>query len=97
LWPKVGTYARSIYSMKQFIFMNTFIDIVSFRRIALLPRLIDASRQGQTLPWDEIMKFLKTVAAATLSGILLSSVAFAEDKPVVGLVMKSLANEFFKT
>jgi ribose transport system substrate-binding protein len=42
------------------------------------------------------MKFLKTVAVATLSGLLLSSVAFAEDKPVVGLVMKSLANEFFQ-
>jgi ribose transport system substrate-binding protein len=42
------------------------------------------------------MKFLKSVAAAALSGLLLSSVAFAQDKPVVGLVMKSLANEFFQ-
>lgn len=42
------------------------------------------------------MKILKSLAAATLTGLLLTSAAFAQDKPVVGLVMKSLANEFFQ-
>lgn len=42
------------------------------------------------------MKLLKNAAAA-VTGILLSaSIAAADDKPVVGLVMKSLANEFFQ-
>lgn len=42
------------------------------------------------------MKFIKFVAAAA-TGILLSTgIAAAEDKPVVGLIMKSLANEFFQ-
>ena len=42
------------------------------------------------------MKLFKFAAAAA-TGILLSGgIAMAEDKPVVGLVMKSLANEFFQ-
>lgn len=42
------------------------------------------------------MKLIKFAAAAA-TGILLSTgTAFAEDKPVVGLIMKSLANEFFQ-
>ncbi|GFE66479.1 sugar ABC transporter substrate-binding protein [Litoreibacter roseus] len=42
------------------------------------------------------MKLMK-IAAAAATGILLSSgLAAAEDKPKVGLVMKSLANEFFQ-
>ncbi|WP_298920395.1 sugar ABC transporter substrate-binding protein [uncultured Roseobacter sp.] len=42
------------------------------------------------------MKLIKFAAAAT-TGILLSAgIAAAEDKPVVGLIMKSLANEFFQ-
>jgi len=42
------------------------------------------------------MKFLRKAAAAALSLSVIASPAFAEDKPVVGLVMKSLANEFFQ-
>ncbi|PRY23195.1 monosaccharide ABC transporter substrate-binding protein (CUT2 family) [Aliiruegeria haliotis] len=42
------------------------------------------------------MKFLKLAAAAATGIALLSSTALADDKPVVGLVMKSLANEFFQ-
>ncbi|WP_299401993.1 sugar ABC transporter substrate-binding protein [uncultured Roseobacter sp.] len=42
------------------------------------------------------MKLIKFVAAAA-TGILLSTgIAIAEEKPVVGLIMKSLANEFFQ-
>lgn len=42
------------------------------------------------------MKLFKFAAAAA-TGILLSTgIAAAEDKPVVGLIMKSLANEFFQ-
>ena len=42
------------------------------------------------------MKLIK-LAAAAATGILLSTgIAAAEDKPVVGLIMKSLANEFFQ-
>lgn len=42
------------------------------------------------------MKLFK-LAAVAATGILLSTgIATAEDKPVVGLVMKSLANEFFQ-
>lgn len=42
------------------------------------------------------MKLIK-IAAAAATGILLSTgMTVAEDKPVVGLVMKSLANEFFQ-
>ena len=42
------------------------------------------------------MKLIKFAAAAA-TGILLSSgMAAADDKPVVGLIMKSLANEFFQ-
>ncbi|MBU2867391.1 sugar ABC transporter substrate-binding protein [Pacificibacter marinus] len=40
---------------------------------------------------------LMNFAAAAVTGILLSTTAvMAQDKPVVGLVMKSLANEFFQ-
>ncbi len=44
------------------------------------------------------MRFKAFVAAATVvSGLIVAPVAsYAADKPVVGLVMKSLANEFFK-
>ena len=42
------------------------------------------------------MKILRNAAAAAISISLLSGTAWAEDKPVVGLVMKSLANEFFQ-
>ncbi|MGC3938828.1 sugar ABC transporter substrate-binding protein [Roseobacter sp. EG26] len=42
------------------------------------------------------MKLIKFAAAAA-TGILLSAgIVAAEDKPVVGLIMKSLANEFFQ-
>ncbi|WP_299503561.1 sugar ABC transporter substrate-binding protein [uncultured Roseobacter sp.] len=42
------------------------------------------------------MKLINFVAAAA-TGILLSTgIAIAEEKPVVGLIMKSLANEFFQ-
>ncbi len=42
------------------------------------------------------MKLMKFAAAAA-TGILLSAgIAAADDKPVVGLIMKSLANEFFQ-
>lgn len=42
------------------------------------------------------MKLFKNAAAA-VTGILLSTtIAIADEKPVVGLVMKSLANEFFQ-
>lgn len=43
------------------------------------------------------MKFGKIIAAGILAASLTApAVSFAADKPVVGLVMKSLANEFFK-
>lgn len=43
------------------------------------------------------MKFGKIIAAGILAASLtVPAVGFAADKPVVGLVMKSLANEFFK-
>ncbi|WP_319531330.1 sugar ABC transporter substrate-binding protein [uncultured Cohaesibacter sp.] len=42
------------------------------------------------------MTILKTIAAAALGGLIMTGSAFADDKPVVGLVMKSLANEFFQ-
>ncbi|PLW77948.1 sugar ABC transporter substrate-binding protein [Cohaesibacter celericrescens] len=42
------------------------------------------------------MTFLKTIAAVALGGMMMTSTALAADKPVVGLVMKSLANEFFQ-
>jgi ribose transport system substrate-binding protein len=48
------------------------------------------------IPWEETMNILKSLAAATLNGLLLTSAAFAEDKPMVGLVMKSLANGYFQ-
>ena len=42
------------------------------------------------------MKLFK-LAAVAATGILLSAgIAGADDKPVVGLIMKSLANEFFQ-
>ncbi len=41
--------------------------------------------------------FISAVVAFTLVGLLLSPVMAQDKKPVVGLVMKSLANEFFKT
>jgi ribose transport system substrate-binding protein len=47
------------------------------------------------------MKFtrrtLQSAAALTLLGALAATPAFAQDKPKVALVMKSLANEFFRT
>ncbi|MBQ9349813.1 sugar ABC transporter substrate-binding protein [Phyllobacterium sp.] len=43
------------------------------------------------------MKFARFIAASLLAGTLaMPAVSYAADKPVVGLVMKSLANEFFK-
>ncbi|MCZ4280282.1 sugar ABC transporter substrate-binding protein [Kiloniella laminariae] len=42
------------------------------------------------------MKILKVAAAAAMTFALATAPAMADDKPVVGLVMKSLANEFFK-
>ena len=42
------------------------------------------------------MKIMKIAAAAVTSIALLAGSAQAEDKPVVGLIMKSLANEFFQ-
>ncbi|MEO1092152.1 MAG: sugar ABC transporter substrate-binding protein [Pseudomonadota bacterium] len=42
------------------------------------------------------MRFLQIAAVAMTSVALLSGSAVAQDKPVVGLVMKSLANEFFQ-
>ena len=43
------------------------------------------------------MKFSKFVAAAATSLSILATTAVADtDRPVVGLVMKSLANEFFQ-
>ncbi|KZL22086.1 D-ribose-binding periplasmic protein precursor [Pseudovibrio axinellae] len=42
------------------------------------------------------MKFKKFAVAAATSLVMLASAAQAEDKPVVGLIMKSLANEFFQ-
>lgn len=42
------------------------------------------------------MKFSKLAAAAATSLVLLAGTANAADKPVVGLIMKSLANEFFQ-
>ena len=47
------------------------------------------------------MKFtrrtLQSAAALTLLGAMAGTPAFAQDKPKVALVMKSLANEFFRT
>ena len=47
------------------------------------------------------MKFtrrtLQSAAALTLLGAIVATPAFAQDKPKVALVMKSLANEFFRT
>ncbi|MCH2000076.1 substrate-binding domain-containing protein, partial [Achromobacter xylosoxidans] len=40
---------------------------------------------------------LQTAAVLALAGGLLAQPAFAQDKPKVALVMKSLANEFFLT
>ncbi len=47
---------------------------------------------------EVIMRFNTLLAAATVACGLIGTpiAAFAADKPVVGLVMKSLANEFFK-
>ena len=42
------------------------------------------------------MKLFKFAAAAVTSVALFAGMASAQDKPVVGLVMKSLANEFFQ-
>jgi ribose transport system substrate-binding protein len=42
------------------------------------------------------MKFFNIVASAATAISLLAVPAMADDKPVVGLVMKSLANEFFQ-
>ncbi|WP_306142862.1 sugar ABC transporter substrate-binding protein [Roseibium sp. MMSF_3412] len=42
------------------------------------------------------MKLLKIAAAAATGLALLAGTAQADDKPVVGLIMKSLANEFFQ-
>lgn len=42
------------------------------------------------------MKLFKNAAAAATGILLSTTVVFADDKPVVGLVMKSLANEFFQ-
>ncbi|MGE8201332.1 MAG: sugar ABC transporter substrate-binding protein, partial [Variovorax sp.] len=47
------------------------------------------------------MKFtrrtLQSAAALMLLGAIAGTPAFAQDKPKVALVMKSLANEFFRT
>ena len=47
------------------------------------------------------MKFtrrsVQTAAALAVVGSLLASPAFAQDKPKIALIMKSLANEFFRT
>jgi ribose transport system substrate-binding protein len=42
------------------------------------------------------MKLLKTMAAATIALVMVTGPAMAAEKPVVGLIMKSLANEFFQ-
>jgi len=42
------------------------------------------------------MNFKKLAVAAATSMSLIAAPALAEDKPVVGLIMKSLANEFFQ-
>ena len=42
------------------------------------------------------MKFLKLAASAATALTLFAGPVLAQDKPVVGLVMKSLANEFFQ-
>jgi ribose transport system substrate-binding protein len=42
------------------------------------------------------MKLLKIAAAAATGLAMLGGTALADDKPVVGLIMKSLANEFFQ-
>ncbi|MGX1497817.1 ribose transport system substrate-binding protein [Labrenzia sp. MBR-25] len=42
------------------------------------------------------MKLLKIAVAAATGLALLGGAALADDKPVVGLIMKSLANEFFQ-
>ena len=36
-------------------------------------------------------------AALAVVGSLLTGPAFAQDKPMIALIMKSLANEFFRT
>jgi len=49
------------------------------------------------IKWErEDMKFLKIMTAAAVSMSVMAGSAAAADKPVVGLVMKSLANEFFQ-
>ena len=40
---------------------------------------------------------VQTAAALAVVGSLLASPAFAQDKPKIALIMKSLANEFFRT
>jgi ribose transport system substrate-binding protein len=45
---------------------------------------------------EEIMTFFKIAASAATAIALLTAPAMADKKPVVGLVMKSLANEFFQ-
>ncbi|RKF20315.1 sugar ABC transporter substrate-binding protein [Alginatibacterium sediminis] len=42
------------------------------------------------------MTMLKNIGSLMLIASLCSGVAYAEEKPVVGLIMKSLANEFFR-
>jgi ribose transport system substrate-binding protein len=42
------------------------------------------------------MKIFKFAAAAATGLALLAGTAMANDKPKVGLIMKSLANEFFQ-
>ncbi len=42
------------------------------------------------------MKFVKFAAAAATGLMLSTGLAAADEKPVVGLIMKSLANEFFQ-
>lgn len=42
------------------------------------------------------MKIVKLAASAATAVMLIAAPASAQDKPVVGLVMKSLANEFFQ-
>ncbi|WP_372805451.1 hypothetical protein [Loktanella salsilacus] len=42
------------------------------------------------------MTFTKIAASAAAAIALLAAPVMAQDKPVVGLVMKSLANEFFQ-
>ena len=42
-------------------------------------------------------KIFRGILGLMIITTLMAAPAFAQDKPVVGLVMKSLANEFFKT